>query len=110
MNVTKNKLIASEVEQAINFKQRAIGLLGKSSLPKNHALWIHRCRDIHTFFMKFPIDVIFVDSELKVTRVTNEIKPWRLAFHWKASSVFEMNAGEASQDKVEVGDQLHVGS
>ena len=110
MNVTKDKLIANQVLQAKSFKQRAIGLLGKSELDPQTALWIHRCRDIHTFFMKFPIDVIFVDDELRVTGISSNIKPWRFAFNLKANSVFEMSAGSVKEDLVQIGDQLHVGA
>lgn len=110
LNQTKNIVMAEEVIRAISFSERAIGLLGKSKLDSSKALWIYRCKDIHTFFMRFPIDVVFVDQNLKVTDVVKNVKPWRFVFRWKANSVFEFNGGSLSKATVEKGDQLHVGA
>ncbi len=109
-NTTKNHVIATEVIVAKSFLERGRGLLGKKSFPKKKALWIHRCRDIHTFFMKFPIDVIFVNKKLQVLSVRTNINPWRFAFNHKANSVFEFKAGSINKSLVEIGDQLNVGS
>lgn len=59
--------------------------------------------------MQFPIDVAFVDKNLKVTKVNSNVEPWRLVFStWKSESVFEFSAGALSREKIEIGDQLHV--
>jgi len=115
-NKTKTIEVANNVRVARTFWQRAKGLLGEKSLPEGHALWIQGsdlvgCNSIHTFFMRFPIDVIFVDRNLKVTKVYRNLGPWRVT--WPAPgahSVFELPAGSLSLHTVEVGDQLYVGN
>lgn len=109
VNKTKNTLVASEVFEAKSFWARTKGLLGRSSLPSGHALWIHHCNSIHTWFMKFPIDVIFLDRQLKVKAVYQNVKPWRLVFSFSgAVSVVELAAGQLSHQIVEKGDLLDV--
>jgi hypothetical protein len=108
VNRTKDTTVAHTVLVASSFFARGKGLLGKSALEKDHTLWIKPCNNIHTFFMKFEIGVIFVDKQLKVTSVRNRVKPWTpLLLDWQAKSVFEFAAG-ALDEKVSVGDQLDV--
>lgn len=114
-NKTRAIEVASDVRVAKSFWQRAKGLLGEKSMPEGSALWIQGsdlvgCNSIHTFFMRFAIDVIFVDRDLKVTKVYRNLGPWRMT--WPAlgaHSVFELPAGSLSRHQVEVGDQLYVG-
>ena len=102
-------VLASRLATAENFVTRSVGLLGKSSLPQGEGLWIKRCNSIHTFFMRFPIDAVFVDDKLKVVSVYRALKPWRLTrLHFRASSVFELPAGTLGTDAIAVGDQLCV--
>ncbi|HWU44051.1 MAG TPA: DUF192 domain-containing protein [Bdellovibrio sp.] len=108
--VTKKKLI-DHLEVATNFWTRGRGLLGRPSLPMDEALWIHRCNSIHTCFMRFSIDCVFVDKNLKVKAVYQDVKPWRWIFPvWGASSVIEMASGTSQQLQIKVGDELHVGA
>ncbi len=110
-NQSKNNVICSEVEIASSFFARAQGLLGTKKLSPNKTLWIHRCNNIHTFFMNYAIDCVFVDHKLKVCAVAENVHPWRIVLpKWKARSVFEMSAGLAKSAQIEVGDQLHVGN
>lgn len=109
INSSKNISFADKVEVAENFWSRLIGLLGRNSLNNGTALWIARCPSIHTFFMKFPIDVVFVDTSLKVCACYKNVRPWRLILPVHgASSVFECSIGAISRGQVEKGDQLHV--
>lgn len=108
-NKTKHTVIVNEVLTATSFYQRAKGLLGRKDFDRNQTLWIHRCKDIHTFFMAFPIDLVFVDKNLIVTGVKKNIKPWKFAFNLKANSVFEFKAGVINNSNIKLGDQLHVG-
>ncbi len=111
MNKTTNQTLIPQLEVARSFSSRAKGLLGRSSLPVQEALWIHHCNSIHTFFMKFSIDCVFVDKNLKVKAVYHNVNPWRLILPvWGASSVFEMTSGSISKMSVSVGDQLYVGA
>lgn len=111
MNKTTNQVLVPHLEVARTFWSRGKGLLGMSSLPEGQALWIHRCNSIHTFFMKFSIDCVFVDKNLKVRAVYQDVRPWRLVLPvWGASSVIEMPSGASSKVKISVGDQLYVGA
>jgi uncharacterized membrane protein (UPF0127 family) len=99
------------LEVADTFATRGKGLLGRSTLATEEALWIHHCNSIHTFFMKFAIDCVFVDRNLKVKKVYHGVRPWRLVLPvLGASSVIEMASGTAASLKINVGDQLHVGA
>jgi uncharacterized protein len=110
LNQTKNKHLATELAVATNFMARTKGLLGKRGLPVGQGLWIHACPSIHTFFMKFPIDAVFVDEKLIVRSVHFNVRPWRIAIGaMGSSSVFELPAGTMTPQLVEPGDQLYVG-
>ncbi|MGE5085504.1 MAG: DUF192 domain-containing protein [Bacillota bacterium] len=110
-NITTQQKLIPNLEVAKSFTSRGKGLLGRSSLAEDRALWIHHCNSIHTFFMKFAIDCVFVDKNLKVKAVFQDVKPWRLILPvWGASSVIEMASGMSSKLKISVGDQLNVGA
>lgn len=110
VNTTRGQTLAKFVEVASTLKQRNKGLLGRESLELERTLWIHNCPSIHTFFMKFRLDVIFVDRKLKVTSVHRNVRPWRLIMFggWGAKDVFEFSAGALSHLTVQTGDQLDV--
>ncbi len=108
-NSTKNILLVEKLEVASNIFTRMRGLLGRPSLPAQSALWIHSCSSIHTFFMQFTIDVAFVDKNLRVKKIYQNIKPWRITLPvLGASSVIECPKGILSSDKIEIGDKLNV--
>ncbi len=109
-NGTRNSEIAARVRVASSFFDRLKGLLGEDRLPDGETLWIERCKSIHTCFMRFPIDVVFVDDRLVVRKVCENVDPWRMTLPaLRASSVFEMAAGTLRRKPVEIGDRLHVG-
>jgi len=111
MSKKTNQTLIPQLEEARTFWSRGKGLLGRESLPEGQALWIHHCNSIHTCFMKFAIDCVFVDKNLKVKALYSEVKPWRLILPvWGASSVIEMSAGSINKMNVSVGDQLYVGA
>ena len=107
-NTTRNTPVAMKVEKADTTASRNKGLLGRSSLAAEEALWIVPCPMIHTFFMQFPIDVLFLDADLKVRRVIEDLRPWRLS-PWvlSARSVLELKGG-ALKGSVRVGDRLEM--
>lgn len=110
--ITKNdkaELILSQLEEATSFFQRAKGLLGRESLAEQQGLWIKPCNNIHTFFMKFNIDCIFVDKNLVVQKIKSNMSPFRIAGpYWKTASVIETKAGTVAQWNLMEGDQLYV--
>lgn len=111
VNKTQQKEIISHLEVADSFWSRSKGLLGRTELQQNSALWIHRCNSIHTFFMKFTIDCVFVDKNLIVKSLNKNIPPWRLVPPvWGASSVIELSSGMIDQLQIQLGDELNVGT
>ena len=110
INKTSGITIASEVETADGFFARAIGLLGRSSLSPGCALWIKDCDSVHTCFMRFAIDVVFVDERMIATKICRNLVPWRMtAPLLRRRSAFELPAGTLRSAPVERGDELHVG-
>lgn len=102
--------LASNLQIADTLLSRTKGLLGRKSFTRGEGLWIKRCNSIHTVFMNFPIDAVFVDDDLKVVSVYHHLKPWRITrLHLRASSVFELPAGTVeSCGGLRVGEQLLV--
>ncbi|NBX77292.1 MAG: DUF192 domain-containing protein [Proteobacteria bacterium] len=81
--------------------------MGKSSVPENEALVFPKCNSIHTFFMKIPIDVIFVSETGKVIKVFPELRPWRLLLPVKGGAhTIEITSRGASKKNIQIGDQL----
>ena len=98
--------MASKVVKADDYEARSLVLLGRTSMKPEEGLWIVPCPMIHTFFMKFPIDVLFLDAGQKVVRVIENLKPWRVSpWVFAARSVLEL-AGGALKGSVQVGDEL----
>jgi uncharacterized protein len=94
-------------ERAESMFGRMVGLLGRSSLPRGQGLLISPCNQIHTFFMKFTIDVVFLDSSDRVVKLCQNLKPWRLTpIVWKAKAVLELGQGGA--EGLQVGRQLKI--
>jgi hypothetical protein len=84
------------------------GLLGRSHLPDGEGLLLEPAYAIHTAFMRFPIDIVFLDSHMRVMKVVDSLPPWRTAGAHQAFSVLELAAGEAGRRGVGVGDRLDV--
>lgn len=106
---TQAELLIEQLQVADSFFGRAKGLLGRSNLSPDTALWIKPCRDIHTFFMRFAIDCVFLNRHMEIVRIEKSVKPFQLRGpYWKASSAIEFSAGFAEAKKLEVGDQLYV--
>ncbi len=86
--------------------RRLKGLLGRKGLEPGDGLLIRPTSSIHMFFMRFPIDALFLDRDLVVTKVVRDLRPWRIAFSRGAKSVVELPVGEAARSGVAVGDRL----
>ena len=110
LNLTKNTQLANEVLVADGLWSRMKGLLGMPTLPKGQTLWIHQCNSVHTWFMKFSIDCVFVSKDLQVKAIYRNLKPWKVTFpKLTADSVFEFSAGQIDEKNISIGDQLNVG-
>jgi len=96
INKSTGLVVAQRVEMAISFTRRLKGLLGRSFFPPGSALMLQPCRQVHTFFMRFPIDVIFLDQRGTVLTVL-VMSPGRVSpYVSKAQMVVELPAGTAA--------------
>jgi uncharacterized protein len=87
---------------------RMRGLLGRSELQPGEGILLRPCSSVHTMFMRFPIDVVFCDRELKVLSVAPAMRPWRAAGKRGAKVTVELAAGEAAKRGVDAGAQLRA--
>ncbi len=88
--------------------RRMRGLLGRKTLDAGHGILIRPAPAIHTWFMRFAIDAVFLDRELSVLSVRRDLRPWRMAGQRGARAVLELPAGEAERRGIEPGDRLEV--
>src|SRR5919108_5834494 len=87
---------------------RLRGLLGKRGLRAGEGLLLTPAPSIHTWFMRFPIDAVFLDGDLRVLAVRSELRPWRVAGKRGARAVLELGAGEAGRLGLEPGADLRL--
>lgn len=109
INKTKNAILAEDVIIADTPFKRMKGLLGRKEFNKGEALVIKPCNSIHMFFMRFPIDVLFVNKEDEVTAAVNRIKPWRFSRpYFNACYAIELSAGVIESSHTVPGDKLYL--
>ena len=100
--------LATTIEAAFDSSRRTKGLLGRSALAPRTAMILAPCQAVHTFKMKFPIDVIFAGKDGRVLKIRHNLGPSRLAMAARAFAVIEMAGGEAAGRGLRVGDVLVV--
>ena len=111
MSKDRNQVLLPELRVASSFWHRLVGLIGTQNLSSRQALWIERCHSIHTFFMSFSIDCVFVSKDNKVVSIKENIHPYRITWRQKnAVAVVELPAGQAKALNFKIGEQLYVGS
>lgn len=109
VNVSRGSLVAARVERAERPLQRMRGLLGRSGLAEGEALLLAPCASIHTFFMRFPLDVLFLDRDLHVLRALESLPPWRATrLHLRAACAVELAAGSLRRSQTRQGDRLRL--
>ena len=94
------------VEVADGRIERMRGLLGRARLDADRALWLEPCHAVHTFGMRFPIDVVFIDRRGCVISVRRNVGRSRMLFCWRARSTLEMRAHGAQAWRIDIGDSL----
>jgi hypothetical protein len=107
-NQTRDTVLAEAAELADTSAKRRTGLLKRQGLAPGEGLWIVPCESVHTFFMKFPIDLIYLDKRRKVKKVRHAVPAWRLSACLLAHSVLELPAGMARQSGTVAGDELAI--
>ena len=106
-DLDRGTMVGDQIRLARGLKDRTVGLLNRSSLAPGEGLWIERASSIHMWFMRFPIDAVFVDRSDRVTKVAHDLKPWRVVWWARgARDCLELPAGTAAAARIEVGDQL----
>ena len=107
IDATRGTVVAQDVRLADGIWSRFWGLMGRRALPNDAGLLLKPTSSIHTAFMRFPIDIVFLDRSLQVVKVVPEMKPFRVSVaSGGAHSALELNAGAAAEAGVEPGDQL----
>lgn len=100
-----DQVIAAAVRGAFDSASRRQGLLAEAGLAAGEALIIAPSQAVHTFGMRFALDLVFADREGRVVKVREHVGPWRVAVAWRAFAVIELAAG-ALDGRVQVGDAL----
>jgi uncharacterized protein len=108
-NVTRSTVLGSKIREARSFLERGRGLMFVSKLESGEGMLIDPCSSIHTFWMRFPIDVLYVDRDGTVLRADRSMKPWRIGPVFTGSRwVVELPDGTIDATGTKAGDKLLV--
>lgn len=107
INVSRQTVVASHVNIADGYLSRLKGLMGSAGIAPDTGLWIVPCNDIHSCFMRFRFDAIFLNKQLEVLHLVEGMKPWRISRFVKGGhGVLELAEGVIHQTGTQLGDQL----
>ena len=109
LNGRTGLVVASRVEAAIDSGTRNRGLLGRDGLDDGHALVLAPCWAVHTWRMRFPIDILFTTRDGRVLKTSANVAPGRIRGALRAFATIEMRAGSLAAARVLAGDRLHLG-
>ena len=107
-NKTRNTVLADSADVADSSAKRRTGLLKHDRLAPGQGLWIVPCESVHSFFMKFPIDLVYLDRKHKVRKIRHNMAPWRMSICLSAHSILELPAGVLAATGTQAGDQLAI--
>ena len=107
-NQRTGAVVATDLEAAFERETRNKGVLGRTGLPDGRALVIAPCNGVHTFFMKFTIDVFFVAKDGTVLKVSRGLRPWRIELTPRSFAVIELSDGAAARAVVRAGVRLSI--
>lgn len=99
---------ALKAQVAERFSERAFGLIFRPPPGSGEALVFERCAAVHTCFMRYAIDVVFVDAQQRVLRISTGLAPWRMAWCRGAQGVLELRSGEAARLGLAPGQRLQL--
>ncbi len=109
INTTKNTVVVEKLELANTNWQRFKGLMGRKGIKAGGGLWLEPCADVHSLFMRFKFDAVFLDKDGIVLHLKENMKPWRISkYVFKGRVVLELPAGEIANKKIEIGDELTI--
>jgi uncharacterized membrane protein (UPF0127 family) len=108
-DVVTGLIMADRVTVASRHLERAVGLLGRNHLEAGEGLWITPCNGVHTWFMRFSIDVIALDADGVIVDAVSMLKPWRMRLPRPgAHSVLELPAGTLLTAQTKVGHKIQI--
>ncbi len=110
-NMTRQSVLVNNLEFANSMVSRMIGLMGRKEFHKGSGLLIKRSgNSIHTFFMRFAIDLLFIDKKGEVKYLKKNVVPWKLVFAplLRNTDCLELPAGVLEQSGTQIGDIIHV--
>jgi uncharacterized membrane protein (UPF0127 family) len=107
-NQTRDAVLGRAVDVADTSAKRRTGLLKHHKLQPGEGLWIVPCESVHTFFMKFPIDLVYLDKKRKVRKVRKAVPAWRLSACLSAHSILELPAGIVEATGTQAGDVIEI--
>ena len=102
------EVVCERCVMATSLALRFRGLMGRSKLPAGEGILLRPCGSVHTLFMRFPIDVVFCDGDLRVVKVAADVPTWRMRGQRGAKVAIELAAGEAARRGVTSGAQLRL--
>lgn len=105
-NLTRETVLADTAEVADHGAARNKGLLGRDALPVGGGLWIVPCEAVHTFGMRFPIDLVYIDRNKIVKKVRSGVPAWRVSGCLSAHSIIELPSGVVLASRTRPGDNL----
>jgi hypothetical protein len=105
-NKTRKTLLGDAISVANTSATRRTGLLKHTGLGRGEGLWITPCESVHTFFMKFPIDLVYLDRKRIVKKVRDAMPAWRMSVCFSAHSIIELPAGVVKETGTAAGDEL----
>ena len=108
INKNTKEVLFSNVTIAETFIQRLCGLMFRSSISNDTTFVFYRTSAIHTFFMRFPIDIIFLDRDMKVVDICKLVKPWRMRVCPGSKAVIECSGNVTGKKGLKEGDKLSV--
>jgi uncharacterized membrane protein (UPF0127 family) len=107
LNKTKGQTVSTKLSVADTSLSRLFGLMGRKGLDAGAGLWIRPSSGVHTFGMRFPIDVVALDKSLRVVGLWPNLKPFRVTpIRFKTHSVVELPAGQIASSQICLGDEL----
>jgi len=108
-NITRGTLLGDRIRVASSTRDRTVGLLRTPMLEPGEGLWIERSPSIHMFFMPYAIDAVFVADDGRVTKVVENLKPWRVVWWARgARDCLELPVGAAGTTNTQPGDELRL--
>lgn len=110
VNLTRQTVLASDLEVADTGSARGKGLLGRTGLAAGEGLWIIPCEAVHTFGMKFSIDLVYLDRKHRVRKIRSDVPARRLSACMTAHSILELPAGTIQQTLTRAGDMVKLSS